>query len=92
MTVHTRHEAKLLIEKNSTLAKDENMIAITIFHTDIITKEVKVTDIFSHDRFQAIFWKTKYAEDLQRLNVPYIIYIGSIFEDSYLNVEFTEDI
>lgn len=88
MTIRTRYEAQLLVESNAKLAKDSNMIAITIFHTDLITKQVKVTDIFSHDRLQAIFWKTQLAEDFQRLNVPYIIYIGSIFEDSYLDVNF----
>lgn len=91
MIIYSRSEAKELVDRNCEIAEHSSMVVVTVFHTDLVTKEVCVTDMFSHDVVQAMIWKSDYLNRLKSLKVPYVAYIGNTFESAYDYVEFEED-
>lgn len=91
MIIYSRSEAKELVDRNCEIAEHSSMVVVTVFHTDLVTKEVCVTDMFSHDVVQAMIWKSDYLNRLKSLKVPYVACIGKTFESAYDYVEFEED-
>lgn len=54
MIVNSRLEAMDAIEANFEFACGFSMTVINVFHKDLITGEINLTDMFSHDSVQAI--------------------------------------
>ena len=90
MIIFSREQAKEIIKENFELASKAYLTVVTIFHQDIDTKEVYMTDLFSHDSVEAMVWKDNYLEFCKKLNVPYICYVGDYFTEAFGTLEFTE--
>lgn len=91
MIVNSRLEAKDAIEANFEFACGFSMTVINVFHKDLITGEIHLTDMLSHDSVQAIVWKDNYLKSLKELGVPYICYVGDHFTEASGALEFEED-
>lgn len=89
MIINSRLEARKSIEYSFELACKSQMTVINVFHKDLITGEIYLTDMFSHDTFSAITWRDNYLESLKKLGVPYICYVGGnlIEASGYLDFE-----
>ena len=89
MIINSRLEARKSVEYSFELACKSQMTVINVFHKDLITGEIYLTDIFSHDTVSALTWRDNYLESLKKLGVPYICYVGdSLIEASgYLDFE-----
>lgn len=90
MLIINRSEAKQTISDNFELACRHHMAVITVFHKDQLTNEIYATDMFSHDAVEAMQWKNNYLKDLNRLEVPYICYVGNCFECASGYIQFEE--
>lgn len=89
MIINSRLEARKSVEYSFELACKSQMTVINVFHKDLITGEIYLTDMFSHDTVSALTWRDNYLESLKKLGVPYICYVGnSLIEASgYLDFE-----
>lgn len=89
MIINSHLEARKSVEYSFELACKSQMTVINVFHKDLITGEIYLTDMFSHDTVSAITWRDNYLESLKKLGVPYICYVGdSLIEASgYLDFE-----
>lgn len=89
MVINSRLEARKSVEDNFEIACKFQMTVINVFHKDLITNEIVLTDMFSHDSIQAIIWRDDYIESLKKLGVPYICYVGDHFTEAsgYLDFE-----
>ena len=82
MIISSRLEARRSVEDNFELACKFQMTVINVFHKDLITGEIVLTDMFSHDTVNAIAWRDNYLESLKKLGVPYICYVGNYFTEA----------
>ena len=82
MIINSRLEARKAVEENFRLACEFQMTVINVFHKDLITDEIVLTDMFRHDSIQAIIWRDDYLESLKKLGVPYICYVGDHFTEA----------
>ena len=82
MIINSLSEARKSVEDNSELAWEFSMTVINVFHKDLITGEIVLTDMFSHDSIEAIIWRDDYLESLKKLGVPYICYVGDHFTEA----------
>lgn len=89
MIISSRLEARKSVQDNFELACKFQMTVINVFHKDLITGEIVLTDMFSHDSIQAVTWRDNYLESLKKLEVPYICYVGDHFTEAsgYLGFE-----
>lgn len=89
MIINSCLEARKSVEANFEIACKLQMTVINVFHKDLITDEIVLTDMFSHDSIQAIIWRDDYIESLKKLGVPYICYVGDHFTEAsgYLDFE-----
>lgn len=90
MVIYNRAEAKDVIKQNFELANRFNMAVVNVFHKDVITGEIVLTDVFSHDVFAAIAWRDNYLHSLKDIEVPYVCYVGDQFESASGYLEFEE--
>ena len=90
MIIFSREQGKEIIKENFELASKAHLTVVNIFHQDIYTKEVYLTDLFSHDSVEAMIWKDNYLKSCKKLNVPYICYVGDHFAEAFGALEFTE--
>lgn len=90
MIINSRLEARKSVEDNFELACKFQMTVINVFHKDLITGEIVLTDMFSHDSIQAIIWKDDYIKSLKKLGVPYICYVGDYFTEASGFLDFEE--
>lgn len=90
MIISSRLEARKSVEDNFELACKFQMTVINVFHKDLITGEINLTDMFSHDTFSAITWRDNYLESLKKLGVPYICYVGDHFTEAFGCLDFEE--
>lgn len=91
MIINSRSEAYKAVADNFDLACNFQMTAINVFHKDLITGEINLTDMLSHDSVQAIVWRDAYLESLRKLGVPYICYVGDHFTEASGALDFEED-
>lgn len=82
MIINSRLDASKFVEDSFELACKFQMTVINIFHKDLITGEIVLTDMFSHDSTQAIIWRDNYLKSLKKLEVPYICYVGDHFTEA----------
>lgn len=90
MIIFSREQAKEIIKENFELASKADLTVINVFHKDLITGEIVLTDMFSHDSVEAMIWKDNCLKSFKKLNVPYICYVGNNFEEAFGALEFTE--
>ena len=90
MVINSRLEARKSVEDSFELACKFQMTVINVFHKDLITGEIVLTDMFSHDSIQAIIWKDDYIKSLKKLGVPYICYVGDYFTEASRCLDFEE--
>lgn len=90
MVINSRLEARKSVEDNFELACKFQMTVINVFHKDLITGEIVLTDMFSHDSIQASIWRDDYIESLKKLGVPYICYVGDYFTEAEGCLDFEE--
>ena len=91
MIINSNSEASKAVADNFDLACEFQMTAINVFHKDLITGEVILTDMLSHDSVQALIWRDNYLESLRKLGVPYICYVGDHFTEASGALDFEED-
>ena len=90
MVIFSREQAKEIIKENFELASKAYLTVINVFHKDIITGEIVLTDMLSHDSVEAMIWKDNCLKSFKKLNVPYICYVGDHFTEAFGALEFTE--
>jgi hypothetical protein len=90
MIINSRFEARKSVEHSFELASKLHMTVINVFHKDLITGEIVLTDMFSHDSIQAVTWRDNYLESLKKLEVPYICYVGDHFTEASGYLDFEE--
>lgn len=90
MIINSRFEARKAVEDSFELASKLQMTVINVFHKDLITGEIYLTDIFSHDTVSALTWRDSYLESLKQLGVPYICYLGDHFAEASGYLDFEE--
>lgn len=90
MIINNCFEARKSIEYSFELASKLQMTVINVFHKDMITGEINLTDMFSHDTFSAITWRDEYLQSLKKLGVPYICYVGNHFTEAFGCLDFEE--
>lgn len=90
MIISSRLEARKSVEDNFDLACKFQMTVINVFHKDLITGEIVLTDMLSHDAVSAIIWRDNYLESLKKLEVPYICYVGDHFTEASGYLDFEE--
>lgn len=88
--ISSRLEARKSVEHSFELACKFQMTVINVFHKDLITGEIVLTDMFSHDSIQAVKWRDNYLESLKKLEVPYICYVGDHFTEASGYLDFEE--
>lgn len=90
MIINSRFEARKSVEHSFELASKLRMTVINVFHKDLITGEIHLTDMFSHDTIEDLTWRDNYLESLKKLGVPYICYVGDHFTEAFGCLEFEE--
>ena len=90
MIINSRLEARKSVEYSFELACKSRMTVINVFHKDLITGEIVLTDMFSHDSIQAVTWRDNYLESLKKLEVPDICYVGDHFTEASGYLDFEE--
>ena len=90
MIINSRLEARKSVKDNFELACKFQMTVINVFHKDLITGEIVLTDMFSHDTVSALTWRDKYLQSLKKLSVPYICYVGDHFTEAFGCLDFEE--
>lgn len=90
MIINSNSEAYKAVADNFDLACEFQMTAINIFHKDLVTSKVILTDMLSHDSVQALIWRDNYLESLKKLGVPYICYVGDHFTEASGYLDFEE--
>lgn len=90
MIINSRFGARKAVEDSFELACKLQMTVINVFHKDLITGEIHLTDMISHDTIEAIQWRDNYLESLKKLGVPYICYVGDHFTEASGYLEFEE--
>lgn len=90
MIINSRFEARKTVEYSFELASKLQMTVINVFHKDLITGEINLTDMFSHDTVSALTWRDNYLESLKKLGVPYICYVGDHFTEASGYLDFEE--
>ena len=91
MIINSSSEAYKAVADNFDLTCEFKMTAINVFHKDLITGEVILTDMLSHDSVQALIWRDSYLESLKKLGVPHICYVGDHFTEASGALDFEED-
>ena len=90
MIINSSSEAYKAVADNFDLACNFQMTAINVFHKDLVTGEINLTDMLSHDSVQALIWRDNYLESLKKLRVPYICYVGDHFTEASGYLAFEE--
>lgn len=90
MIINSRLEARKSVEHSFELASKLQMTVINVFHKDLITGEINLTDMFSHDTVSALTWRDNYLQSLKRLGVPYICYVSDHFTEASGYLDFEE--
>lgn len=90
MIISSRLEARKSVYDNFYLACKFQMTVINVFHKDLITGEIVLTDMFSHDAVSALTWRDNYLKSLKKLGVPYICYVGDHFTEASGYLDFEE--
>lgn len=90
MVIFSREQAKEIIKENFELASKADLTVINIFYKNLITDEIILVDVFSHDSIQTIIWRDRRLETLKKLGVPYACYVGDHLAEAFGALEFTE--